>query len=354
MAKLKLLEYEEVRQEIGAKTCHLLLGNGFSIACNPIYHYGSLYDFAKKNGLTKHVQGVFDYLGTNNFEGVMRLLEDGIWLACHYGLKPVAKAKGYMAEDLKSVKHALVEALAKTHLQIPNEVGNDRLEQCSKFIKLYKNIFTLNYDLLLYWVALHDEELLRRDGFRNSEDDEDADYCVFREHVGGDKGIFFIHGALHLYVEAGEVRKHTWSKTGVRIIERVQEGLSNNQYPLFVAEGDAEKKKIQIQTNSYLSYCLGKFQRIEGPLVIFGLSLGKSDQHILDSISHDVKLPEIYVGLYGNPDSEENKSIRRKCQEVEETRRHFAAQKRGGQELKVKFYDSSTVSVWEVPNDSAK
>lgn len=354
MAKLKLLTYEEVRQEIGTKRSHLLLGNGFSIACNPIYHYGNLYDFAKKNGLTKHVQGVFDYLGSNNFEGVMRLLEDGVWLAGHYGLKSAAKAKGDMAEDLKSVKHALVEALAKTHLQIPNEVGNDRLEQCSEFMKPYQNVFTLNYDLLLYWVALHDEELLRRDGFRDSEDDEDADYCVFREHIGGDKGIFFIHGALHLYVEAGEVRKHTWSKTGVRIIDRVQEGLSNNQYPLFVAEGMAEKKKIQIQANSYLSYCLGKFQRIEGPLVIFGLSLGESDQHILDSISHNSKLPEIYVGLYGDPDFEVNKSIRHKCHELQSTRQQFAAKKKGGQELTIKFYDSSTTQVWEVLNDSTK
>lgn len=35
-----LLTYDDVRKQLAGKTAHLLLGNGFSIACNPIFSYG--------------------------------------------------------------------------------------------------------------------------------------------------------------------------------------------------------------------------------------------------------------------------------------------------------------------------
>jgi len=85
MASDHILTYDEVLAKL-PDTKHLLLGNGFSIACDPIFNYPNLFDFAKKKGLTKHVQEVFNYLGTNNFEGVMRLLDDSLWISKHYRL----------------------------------------------------------------------------------------------------------------------------------------------------------------------------------------------------------------------------------------------------------------------------
>ena len=341
------LTYQEVQDKIGTQRCHLLLGNGFSIACDPVFSYGSLYDYAKKKGLTEHVQGVFEYLGTNNFEGVLRLLHDGLWLTKHYGLTRGAKARGNMRKDLQSVKKALVSTLAKAHLARPGDVLEERVKCCANFVHPYHNIFTMNYDLLLYWVVMSDPELLRRDGFRDSEDEPEADYCVFTEHVGGEKGLFFVHGALHLYLEVGEVRKHTWSKSGVPLIDRVREGLDHEEYPLFVAEGTAEKKKIQIESSSYLSYCLSKFQRIQGPLVVFGLSLGGSDQHIVDAIAHNLKLPEVFIGLYGGDKIPQNKIIRRIAKKMVRERNAALAGNRRGKNLTVRFFDSTSAQIWD-------
>ncbi|ALR20408.1 DUF4917 family protein [Sphingobium baderi] len=54
---------------------HLLLGNGFSIACRgDIFHYGSLYDQADFSGAPE-VEAVFAALGTKDFEAVIRTLE---------------------------------------------------------------------------------------------------------------------------------------------------------------------------------------------------------------------------------------------------------------------------------------
>lgn len=104
---LDLLSYSQVLTELPASRAHLLLGNGFSVACESCFAYGSLFEHAKANGLPDSCLSVFDRLGTNNFEGVMRLLEDGDWIAQHYGLIDGAKPSVMLA-DLDAVKKALV------------------------------------------------------------------------------------------------------------------------------------------------------------------------------------------------------------------------------------------------------
>src|SRR5439155_21210102 len=120
------------------------------------------------------------------------------------------------------------------------------------------------------------------DCFRADEDEPDLPYLVFSQRLGDKKGILFLHGALHLYLDGGELRKHSWIRTGQRLTELIQEGLEKGQYPLFVAEGSPEKKLDQIQGNGYLWYASEKLRNIESPLALFGHRLGSSDGHILN------------------------------------------------------------------------
>ncbi|MGE5610366.1 MAG: DUF4917 family protein [Bacillota bacterium] len=349
MSRFKLLDYGTVRSELGEKQrSHLLLGNGFSIACDKRFNYGNLFEYAKQNGLPQRVLGIFERLGTNNFEGVMRLLEDADWMARHYGLWPEGTAKSEMLADLDLVKGSLVNAVAQIHLEHTGMIDDERKSRCAQFLAPYHNIFTINYDLLLYWVEMHALDTLRgRDGFRADVDDPDAEYVVFREHIGDQKGIFFIHGALHLYVVKGEVRKHTWVRTQKPLIENVRESLERGQYPLFVAEGLAEKKLEQIQRSGYLSYCLGKLERITNALVVFGLSFGDSDRHLADVIANNKSLGTLYVGLYGDPDSALNRIVRQNVKSIQQRRERLIAAKQAKSPLEVKFYDTATAPVWD-------
>jgi hypothetical protein len=171
--QVPLLTYAEVRGRIGTERSHLLLGNGFSIACDTIFGYENLLKFAKANGLTKRILGVFEHLGTNDFERVMRLLDDADWITQHYRLrKPSEGSAGPFAADLAIVKTALIEAITRTHLAHPNLIPESRKKCCAKFLKPYHNVFTTNYDALLYWVEMSDPELLGQDGFRADEDAE--------------------------------------------------------------------------------------------------------------------------------------------------------------------------------------
>lgn len=337
----ELLSYDQVQRAIKG-TRHLLLGNGFSIACDGIYSYPNLYERARP-GMSERVMQVFEYLGTNNFEGVMRLLHDGSWLAIRYGADAPSNE---MREDLEQVKKSLVDAIAHTHLQRPNEVGDDRLSRCVQFLDPYQNVFTVCYDLLLYWVAMHGlDKLKAQDGFRDDPEDRDATYCVFREHVGGDKGIFFIHGALHIYVAEGQVRKHTWTKSNIPLIDGIQAAMNEGQFPLFVAEGDYRKKRDQILHNGYLDYCFGKLSRIKSPLVTFGFSFGDTDAHISKTIVECGDVAEIYVGLH-QPQSEAGQATRAAANRLSDARQRFIKRGGSGKPLKVHFFDAATCAVW--------
>lgn len=68
--------YEDVRKTIATGTSHLLVGNGFSIACDKVFQYGSLYDTAVQTGLSARAQKLFGFLGTNNFEGARGVVPD--------------------------------------------------------------------------------------------------------------------------------------------------------------------------------------------------------------------------------------------------------------------------------------
>jgi hypothetical protein len=152
-------------------------------------------------------------------------------------------------------------------------------------------------------------------------------------------------GALHLYLEEGELRKHSWSRTGRRLTDSIREGLDQGQFPLFVAEGSPDKKLQQIQRSGYLWYCLEKLRSIQSPLVIFGHSLGSSDGHILDAIASNIELSELYIGLHGDPESVSNQSIKAAAQQMV-VRRTRHSERRKYHPLEVHFYSSDSVQVW--------
>lgn len=341
-----LQHYDEVAARLSDGRSHLLLGNGFSIACDRVFTYTSLYDAAIAAGLSQRAQAVFTRLGTNNFEGAMRLLDDGYFLAHTYGL--VDGGQSEMIDDLDIIKRALVDAVAQSHLEHTGEVAEERKTSAAAFLSPYHNLFTTNYDLLVYWVNMAaGSPPPYEDGFRADEDCPDADSVVFTEHLGDKQGLFFLHGALHLFLSGGALRKHSWSRTGRRLTDQIREGLDRGHYPLFVAEGTAERKLEQIQRSAYLSYCHSKLGRITNRLVVFGHSLGSSDSHITDVLARNDKLKEIFVGLYGDEQSAASRDTRHAVEQLAENWGRRNEGRLRPPRLDIYYYDSSTACCWD-------
>lgn len=340
-----LLSYQEATANLPSGRRHILLGNGFSIACDPVFKYASLYEAAISAGLSGRAQAVFRRLGTNNFEGVMRLLDDAQWVAETYEL--LSPEDSEILKDVEVVKRTLVDAVAHLHLPHTGALADEKKLAARSFLEPYYNVFTTNYDLLAYWVNMSAPGgAIWGDGFRADSEVPDAPYVVFTERLGGDRGLFYLHGALHLYVAHGELRKHTWSRTGIPLTQLISAGLALGDYPLFIAEGAAEKKLEQVQRSGYLWYALDKFARLTSPLVVFGHTLGESDGHIADAIADNTSMVHVLVGLHGDPGSGPNQAIIASTQRMSARRERLIRRRSRTKQLDFMFYDSATAKPW--------
>ena len=332
---------------------HLLLGNGFSIACRAdIFHYGSLFeeaDFSK----TPEVASVFETLGTQDFETVIRALENSARILPAY-LPEGAAAVKKMQEHAASLKEILVQTIAGNHPNKPLDIPDEKFWACRDFLANFLvndgQVFTLNYDLLLYWTLMHDDmpsgkavQLTTNDGFGNDEDDPEADYVVWQGETGAhDARVHFLHGALHLYDSGSELKKYTWIRKGIPLIEQARAAIGANAYPLFVAEGTSAQKKAKIRHNAYLyqgfKQLTANVRQGKHCFFIFGHSLARNDDHILKRLARG-RFRKLYVGLYGHPDSEDNLDIIERAN-------GFASQRPERWPLDVAFYDAASASVW--------
>lgn len=334
---------------------HLLLGNGFSIACRPdIFHYGSLFDQADFLGIPRAKQ-VFEALGTQDFELAIQALESGAKTI------PVYADNGdgiacEMINDAQALKDLLVATVAGNHPDIPVDIPDEQFWACRKFLanflagKKAGYVFSLNYDLLLYWALMHDDmpfedpiHLNTNDGFGNDEDDPETDYVVWHGETGAHTAnIHFLHGALHLFDAGHELQKYTWVRRQERLVDQARAAINSNKFPLFVAEGTSRQKFSKIRHNAYLYQGLkvltSNANQSRHCFFVFGHSLAANDEHILKRLGRG-KFSKLYVSLYGDPCSEINSGIIRKATELS----HFRSER---YPLEVVFYDAGSANIW--------
>lgn len=333
---------EALRQAPQGKR-HLLLGNGFSIACRPdIFVYRKLLEQADFTTLAPSARRAFDALATNDFEKVIRTLRDAYAVASAYDGVPNAFLVA-LQEDTSGLRDLLVRTIASSHPEWPGEIEDQKYVFCRQFLANFETVYSLNYDLLLYWAQMHTPEGVAPtadDGFRKPERDEEdgeAGYVSWNPHQSHRQNTWFLHGALHIFDSEIEVKKFTWINTGVRLIEQIRDALQRGMFPLFVAEGTSREKLERIRHSDYLSKAYRSFSEIRGSLFVYGHSLSENDEHYLRRIEKG-KIGHIFVGLYGDPDSEPNQLIRRRANRM--------AQVRTRPELRVSFFDAASAQVW--------
>lgn len=177
---------------------YLLLGNGFSSALYPdIFQYRSLLEEANFQG-NSHLKKVFEKLKTKDFEYVIRSLKTASNLLTDYDAKPSIISK--LKEDAESVGKVLVETISKRHPENVNELDEKAVKACNLFLNEFKIIYSLNYDLLLYWSLLSGRKERDKDiddGFRRPDDCFGADYRTFDSPHS--PTFFYLHGGLHLF-----------------------------------------------------------------------------------------------------------------------------------------------------------
>ncbi|MED5550275.1 MAG: DUF4917 family protein [Pseudomonadota bacterium] len=349
------LSFEEALVDsAGFARRHLLLGNGFSIACRgDVFHYGSLFNQADFSACPEVVE-VFESLDTHDFEFAIRSLESAAKIAPIYA-KHGAGAADVMLQHAAALKEVLLQTIAGQHPDLPNIIPDEKYHACRSFLTHFLGtggqVFTLNYDLLLYWTLMHTDvpvgadpvQLENNDGFGNQEDDPGADYVVWQGETGAHSAkVHFLHGAMHLFDSGSELKKYTWVRTGIPLVEQAREALESGFFPLFVAEGTSTKKKAKIRHNAYLYQGLKQLNanatKQNACFFIFGHSLAANDDHILTRLAR-ARFPKLYVGLFGDPGSATNREIKRRAESLPRLRaRRYP--------LEIVYYDSASAKVW--------
>jgi hypothetical protein len=315
---------------------HLLLGNGFSIACRPnVFVYRKLFEQANFQNIPRARQA-FDALGTTDFERTIKALRDFATLSSIY-----AKDAIDSAADADALREVLVRTIADSHPAVPSDISGDEYAACRRFLSNFERMFTLNYDLLLYWALMQDEQepqLSCDDGFRKPDNDSDAAYVTWEPENAHAQNIYYLHGGLHLFDSRSELKKYTWTNTGTPLIEQIRAALCQNYFPLFVAEGTSGEKITRIRHSDYLSKAYRSFISIGGTLFVYGHSLAENDSHVLRVISKG-KIDAIFISLHGDPDSEGNRAIVRQA-------KLLAASRPPKRPLNVCFFDADSAHVW--------
>lgn len=338
---------------------HLLLGNGFSIACKPdIFAYGSLFEEAKET-MSKELAAIFAAMRTRDFEVVIRALQNAATIIGVY--KPtLTRTKGRLTADADKLKTDLIKAVASRHPPRPNDVSDERYSACRTFLANFAGkgvggkIYTMNYDLLLYWALMHEEEapeelinLSHDDGFRKDQEDFDAPYVEWQgEKAARGQNIHYLHGSLHLFDAGHQLQKYTWANTGKPLVDQANEALKNDLFPVFVAEGDSKSKLTKIQHSAYLHHNFKSFAGVcqtesngGTALFVFGHSFAKNDAHVLNMIGYG-KVAHMFVSLFGDPSNETNQIIRVNAEKILGLRpKAFPA-------LKVDFFNAASARVW--------
>jgi len=339
----KLLTFQEAISQAG-NLKHVLLGNGFSISLKPdIFSYSSLFEECQKQGcISVGAMNVFKKFETKDFEIVIKALNDTYRVLGSY--KDKGKLLLQLKKDAKAIKKALVELLSLKHPSNPSKINDSQYNSCIEFLSNFERIYTLNYDLLLYWVIMKALETGKKrydDGFRHENNEEYVTWCP--EEAEG-QNIYYLHGALHLYDIGPEIKKFTWKRTGITLMKQVKSELDNDNFPLFVAEGTSEEKMTKINHSQYLGKNIRSFAKIGGSLFVFGHALASNDDHYLSLIAKN-KIEKLFVSLYddGTTKNKENNNKIRKKADLLVTQRLNENPKRP---LEVLFYDAVTAKVW--------
>jgi hypothetical protein len=326
---------------------HALLGNGFSRACRDnIFSYAALFDRADFRGLSDQAKSSFEALNTTDFEHVIRALKQTAAVVSVY--RPTeADLANTLVADADRLREVLVGAIANSHPNHPNEIAPESYAACKTFLSAFDRVYTLNYDLLLYWAYMQNEilpVLQCDDGFRKPSSGDEP-YVTWEVENSYQQKVYYVHGALHLFDAGSEIQKYTWANTGVRLTDQVRAALGESKYPLFVSEGTSAEKLEKIKHNGYLHRVLASLPSIGGTLVVYGFSFAQNDEHIISLIEKSA-VTTVLISLYGDPGSQANRAIIARSHLMAERRANI--RRRAKVPLNVLFFDAQSAHVWGV------
>ena len=291
------------------------------------------------------VKNIFESYGTNNFELVLEMLGHAEKVNLCSG-NQVEAAKDHEARE--KLVACFVNTLRFGHPDNMYEVfgrtciNKEQYDKNGAFLKNFSSLFSLNYDLLIYWSMLENQlKNTFRDSFSVFGDDDKKRW--FNERYIATTNMWFLHGALHLRTDASGFSYKIVYDDVASILETLESDLNNSVYPVFVFEGTDAEKKYKINSNRYLTIANEAFETINGTLFTYGFSFGNNDKHIRESILKS-KISNLYIGILGS--EKDNDEIISIGNEIERNAYGMHADGKRAYPITIEYYDTSAFSIW--------
>lgn len=288
------------------KGADVLLGNGFSMNITPAFGYNSLFaSFINQVGAADRV--ILAGFGTTNFEFI---LEDLGTAERVNGLMGLSTAT--VATLSRTVREGLIRAIEENHPR-KHRVDWKRLESLATQLGQFGDIFTLNYDALLYHIIMickdrwdaGDRAGRYNDYFWNRITDDHLQFMDV-QNIKPYKHVYYPHGALFLFKFLSDETKAQYdvklrTNAAGELLDAIAGEIRAGTLPLFVSEGRSEEKKRAISRSDYLRFANDALEAPRNELVVYGTSLGEQDAHIAVSVRRGTKRAAVSIFTKDRP-----------------------------------------------------
>lgn len=211
----------------------------------------------------------------------------------------------------------------KLYQQKQKFLADPRIGRPTEFLKKFKAIYTLNYDLFSYvcQFASYPSPFFFSDGF--SDEPIELKQIQMRQKESGKIPYYYVHGAFHIFqkpcckkyekiVSNGKFEEfpdkimQKYNEIDAKLYE-CQPGQSATDQlddPIIVFSSRSSYKEGAIFDDGYLKYCLESLSE-EKRIFTFGCSF-IHDQHLLEKIlcANATKDKEIFIGFYSDKSKE--------------------------------------------------
>ncbi len=338
----RLKRWEELDHEYDA----CILGNGASMAVSPSFGYSSLLEEARRiESVSTELEKLFEHLDTVDFEYVLRVL----WHAALVN-KVFGDRRTHASAAYRNVRNALVQAVRSVHCDYTD--AENALEPIGRWLSRFRKVFSLSYDLVVYWAVLRHNELVGRnvfkDCFRSGVFQHDVWESYHESRDGGPDAtlVFYPHGHLMLTTNVdGSERKLSARGRGLyaaqSLIDQVTAAwASGDDIPLFVAEGMSEQKRSAIRRSPYLSTVYSEvLSNCGASVVLHGLGFkGEyNDVHILRAVGR-ARPARVAVSIFTKGGTIKHAA---QCDTARGILRDCL-----GEEVRIDFYDAESEGCW--------
>jgi hypothetical protein len=255
----------------------LLVGNGLSINFWSSFSYKRLLEQAELNQAARQL---FNDFGTTNFEVVL----EALWHA-ERTLAALGRSTTAVNNLYRHVQNQLMAEIRRVH--VPWEVvPAQALTKLASALSAHRMVFTLNYDLLTYWavMAANQSESFGDFFWSHQNTFSPADCALSPTRTG----LVYSHGGVHLWQDSVSGYTGKWTRqSGGRLLSTLARAFDNmpNRQPLIVSEGTSAQKMAVIRRSDYLSFARRCLINDVDNTVIFGVSFGTQDAHIIDALA---------------------------------------------------------------------